>query len=241
MNITRQETPNQYELDGDIKALILHTTLGSFDGAMDWLTTSPEERERKTGVKSYSSAHFVIGRNGEVTQLAGLDKGTWHAGAISNPTKRALDVLPKTIFGTLKNPNLSTIGIEFAAGYDIDRDGVLEEWEELFTPTQIKTCVQLILTVIEPALGKTFSASNILAHRDVTDYKEALTMQRAMVVAELEKQRAALAAGIVIASKPASVVSPSAPVAVTEMVIENGGKLIFEKKGGDDKIFIRKA
>ena len=158
MNITRKNTPNQYALDGAIKAIILHTTLGAYNGAVNWLMKSPEQRLRETGKKSYSSAHYVIGRNGEITQLAPLDRGTWHAGAISNPSPAAKAVLPKHAWGSLKNPNKSTIGIEFASGYDIDRDGVLESWERLYTPQQVKACVWLILNEIEPQLKKQFSA-----------------------------------------------------------------------------------
>lgn len=195
MKLSHKPTPNVYELDGVPVAIVLHTTLGSIEGAVEWLRTTPEERERQTGVKSYSSAHAVIGRYGEVVELAGVDKGTWHAGAVSKPSKRALDIIPKTLLGQIKNPNKHTIGLEFASGYDIDKDGVLESWEKLYTKSQIKGAVEYVLTRIEPEIlakhGVTieFADANVITHRDVTSYKPDLEIQRAMFLAELKKQR----------------------------------------------------
>jgi N-acetylmuramoyl-L-alanine amidase CwlA len=212
--ITEKNTPNQYDLWGDIEAIVLHTTLGAYAGAVEWLMMSPEERKRRTGVASYSSAHAVFGRvASEITQLAPFDKGTWHAGAVSNPSPRALAVLPKNTDGTLKNPNRYTLGLEFASGYDIDRDGILESWEKLYTPDQVKMCAWFILNKIEPATGKRFGGHNILTHKDITSYKTDLEVQRAMVVAELEKQRNAQT-------------QPPAPVEPKNVIIsiEEGGQ-----------------
>lgn len=177
INVNKKETPNQYELWGAVEAIVLHTTLGAYEGAVDWLTT----------IKSNSSAHFVIGRNGEITQLAELSKGTWHAGGVSNPSPRAKAILPKKLWGALKNPNRYTIGIEFASGYDIDKDGVLESWEKLYTPAQVKACAELIKTVIDIRLAKKFRGARILTHRDIASYKPDLEIQRAMILSELAK------------------------------------------------------
>lgn len=196
MKISYKATPNVYELDGAPLAIILHTTLGSIEGAVDWLCTTPEERKRKTGTASYSSAHAVIGRYGEIVELAPVDKGTWHAGAISNPTERAKAIIPKTLLGGLKNPNKHTIGLEFASGYDIDKDGVIESWEKLYTKSQIKAGVEYVLKRIEPQILEkygveiTFADSNVITHKDVTSYKPDLEIQRSMFLAELAKQRA---------------------------------------------------
>lgn len=225
MKLTYKATPNVYELDGVPVALVLHTTLGSIEGAVDWLCTTPEERKRKTGTISYSSAHAVIGRYGEVVELAPVDKGTWHAGAVSNPSKRALDVLPKTLLGALKNPNKSTIGLEFASGYDIDKDGVLESWEQLYTTKQIKGAVEYVLTRIETEIKAKygvevkFDASNVITHRDVTAYKPDLEIQRAMFLAELDKQRAELGGE-----------EPETPVE-KEVVLKVGQKVTIEEVG----------
>lgn len=195
MKLEFKPTPNVYDLDGIPEVLILHTTLGSYESAVAWLCMSPEERERRYGSKTYSSAHAVIGRLGEISELADVTKGTWHAGAVSNPSERAKAVIPKTLLGGLKNPNKHSIGLEFASGYDIDKDGVLESWEKLYTPQQVKACAEYILTRLEPEIerlhGKkiTFGSHNIITHRDVTSYKPDLEIQRAMVIAELDKRR----------------------------------------------------
>lgn len=199
MNIQQKLTPNIYDLEAPPLTLILHTTLGAFIGAVEWLRMSPEEREKRTGRKSYSSAHAVFGRVGEVAKLAPVTKGTWHAGNISKPSDRAKrSLLPKTILGSLKNPNRASIGFEFASGYDIDRDGVLESWEKLYTPIQIKNAVEYTITVLEPAIKKyygidyQFSSSTVLTHRDIDAGKPNLDIQRAMFLAELSKQRRAV-------------------------------------------------
>lgn len=177
MNIRQKPSPNFYDLKRTPEIIVLHTTLGAYEGAIEWL--------RKPG---NSSAHFVISRFGEITQLVQLDKGAWHAGRVSNPSPRANKVLSKTIWGTTENPNKYSIGVEFASGYDIDRDGILESWEQAYSPQQIKAAVQLHLW-IEQQLGVTIDRGHVLTHRDIASYKPDLEKQRAMYLAELEKQR----------------------------------------------------
>ena len=217
MEIVRKNTPNQYALDGDIVAIVLHATVGAFNSTVEWLMTSPEERLRRTGKKTYSSAHAVFGRVGQITALAPLNRGTWHAGGVSKPSQRAKDVLPKYPWGILKNPNKRTIGLEFVAEYDIDRDGILEGWEKLYTPKQIKACVWYILNEIEPKTGKRFDENNIITHQDIASYKPNLEIQRAMVLAELEKQREAK-------ENPQSTPVPVEPESDVIISIEEGGK-----------------
>jgi len=225
MKITNKPTPNVYGLDGVPVAIVLHTTLGSIEGAVEWLRMTPEERRRRTGTASYSSAHAVIGRHGEVVELAPVDKGTWHAGAVSNPSKRAKDIIPRTLLGGLKNPNKHTIGLEFASGYDIDRDGVLESWEKLYTKSQIKGAVEYVLTRIEPQILEkhgveiVFADSNVITHRDVTSYKPDLEIQRAMFLAELKRQR-----------EETEVVIPSP---INEIAIKKGQTLKVAEVGDD--------
>lgn len=172
-------SPNHYELDIKPVALVLHTTLSSMSSTTNHFLNP----------KSQVSAHFGIDRNGEVVQFVELNKGAWHAGRISNPSSRAKSILPKQVWGSLKNPNKSTIGIEFISGYDIDKDGVLERWEQLYTPEQMKAGANLVIDFIEPSLVVKFSSKNILTHRDVADFKPNLEVQRAMFIAVLEQER----------------------------------------------------
>ena len=253
MNIQERTTPNTYKLHQAPLTIVFHTTLGSFEGAVEWLTMSPEERERKTGKKSYSSAHAVFGREGEVAKLAEVNVGTWHAGSIFKPTQRALKMLPKNIFGRLKNPNRATLGLEFAAGYDVDRDGVLESWERLYTPVQVKAAAEYILTEIEPAMKKyhsieiQFGGANSCTHYDINTQKPYLEIQRAMVLAELSKQREKKhkALDLSLAPKlkdklPQTVTEKLKPRPATELTLESGQRVVLESKG-EDKIIIRKV
>lgn len=95
---------------GDINPLgyCLHGTLGNYDGAVNWLCTPAEKRNPI----SYSSAHFVIAKDGRAVQLVSIKDKSWHAGTVNNPSEFAKSVLPRNILGGFKNPNDSFIGIE---------------------------------------------------------------------------------------------------------------------------------
>lgn len=75
-------------------AIVIHMTAGSFDGAKSWLTNK----------KSQVSAHYLIGKNGNIIMLVEEKNAAWHAGRVLNPTWRR--IIPNI------NPNLYTIGIE---------------------------------------------------------------------------------------------------------------------------------
>lgn len=128
---------------------IMHGTLGNYEGAVDWLYQPCSTRNPVT----YSSAHYVIAKNGRCTQLVKNEDVAWHAGSVSNPTSEAKAVLPKTILGTYKNPNISFIGIEL-------------EWfvGDVVTEEQYVAMGQIIATsgISNPVL---------LTHRQITDYK----------------------------------------------------------------------
>lgn len=67
-------TPNQLGKRKSTRLIVLHyTASSSLDGAVDWLC-SP---------LSKASAHFVVGRDGQVVQLADTDAICWHAGKSS--------------------------------------------------------------------------------------------------------------------------------------------------------------
>ena len=184
--IEQKPSPNTDNVSFNPRGITLHTTLGNFNGAVDWLRTSPEERKRKTGVKTYSSAHFVIGRLGEIAQLIPLDKRAWHAGRVSKPTELGKAALKPSIVG-YQNPNNYMFGLEFASGYDIDRDGILESWERLFTPHQIKAAV-FLKNHIEEALNIEIPERYIITHHDTDSSKPNITAARLMVLSELRKQ-----------------------------------------------------
>lgn len=204
--IIQLPSKNTYSLNEPAYIIILHTTLGSYTGAVDWLRNI-------RGQNYNSSAHFVVGRLGETAQLALLTEGTWHAGAVSNPSIPARNVCRKSLWGTVKNPNKYSIGIEVASGYDIDKDGIIESWEKLYSAQQIKQVAELILE-IERQTGRTFSSEHILTHRDISSYKPNLDLMKAMVVAEMDRIK-----------YPSPSVTPAPSESELDVFLKNGDKV----------------
>lgn len=148
---------------------IIHGTLGNYEGAVNWLCTPPEKRP----TLSYSSAHYVIAKDGRVTQLIADADVAWHAGNISFPTPRAQQLLPK-VNGVFLNPNESFIGIEL-------------EWFQgnAITEAQYAAMVKIINAggIKNPVL---------LTHKEVTNYKtdfqNAAGIIDTTVLSELQKR-----------------------------------------------------
>lgn len=74
MDIQYKPSPNfgdRKPQDADVNILVLHhTAMNSFNSAVDWLCN------KEAGV----SAHYVIGKDGEIAKLVDEDKRAWHAG-----------------------------------------------------------------------------------------------------------------------------------------------------------------
>lgn len=72
MTISWKPSPNYSQRDPlrPIKKLVLHNTAGPAGGAIAWLCD----------VRSKVSAHYVLSRNGSITQLVRDDATAWHAG-----------------------------------------------------------------------------------------------------------------------------------------------------------------
>lgn len=166
MNIPFQQSPN-YSIGPTKKiAVVLHFTLGAYRGAVEWLSNANRPNR--------SSAHFVIGRNpGEAIQLVNVGDIAWHAGVISNPNDRAKRIMRKNLDGSWVNPNQYTIGIELAAGYDVDQDGTVEPNENDVTEWQYQQLTELIKAFSNnPETAFVVDEKNIIIHGDITDYKE---------------------------------------------------------------------
>lgn len=83
----------------DPRAIVVHTTAGTYDGTVGWFATS------ESGV----SAHYLVGLDGRVGQFVGEGDTALHAGRVRNPTAGFLEDA---------SPNLYTVGIEFEDGGD---------------------------------------------------------------------------------------------------------------------------
>jgi N-acetyl-anhydromuramyl-L-alanine amidase AmpD len=94
MEITQKPSKN-YMTRGEYKpeAIVIHIMEGTLAGTDSWFTNS-------TG----QSAHYGIGKQGQIHQYVDEKNAAWHAGIIASPTWELLK--PAT------NPNLYTIGIE---------------------------------------------------------------------------------------------------------------------------------
>lgn len=182
MNISFQQTPN-YSVGPTKKAVVvLHFTLGSYGGAVSWLSNANRPNR--------SSSHFVIGRKpGEIVQLVKITDIAWHAGVISNPNDRAKKVMLKNLDGSWVNPNQYTIGIELAAGYDVDQDGVVESNENDITEWQYDQLIELIKSFSNNSeTAFVLDPKNIIIHGDITDYKEKPENVRNEVIKKLFTQ-----------------------------------------------------
>lgn len=166
MNIQLKQTPNYTPSDTKKVAIVLHFTLGAYAGAVSWLSNANRPNR--------SSAHFVIGRKeGEIVQLVKVTDIAWHAGIISNPNDRAKRIMRKNIDGSWVNPNQYTIGIELAAGYDVDQDGTVEPNENDITEWQYQQLTELVKSFANnPDTAFILDEKNIVVHGDITDYKE---------------------------------------------------------------------
>ena len=179
MNIPFQQTPNYTPSNTKKTAVVLHFTLGAYNGAVSWLM-NPNRPNR-------SSANYIIGRNeGEAVQLVKVTDIAWHAGIISNPNDRAKRIMLKNLDGSWVNPNQYTVGIELAAGYDVDQDGTIEPNENDITEWQYKTATELIRSFAQnPEMNFVLDEKNIVIHGDITDYKEKPENVRAEILKRL--------------------------------------------------------
>src|SRR4051812_2092827 len=83
------------------EAIVIHVMDGSLVGTDSWFNN------RVSGV----SAHYGIGKDGEVHQYVKETDTAYHAGTIKNPT---WSLIRKDAEGRYINPNYYTIGVEHA-------------------------------------------------------------------------------------------------------------------------------
>lgn len=166
MNIVFKQTPNYTPANSKKIAIVLHFTLGAYAGAVEWLSNGNRPNR--------SSANFVIGRkDGEIVQLVKVTDIAWHAGVVSNPNDRAKRIMRKNLDGSWVNPNQYTIGIELAAGYDVDQDGIVEPNENDITEWQYQQLTELVKSFANnPDTAFVLDEKNIIVHGDICDYKE---------------------------------------------------------------------
>lgn len=136
MNIPYRQTPNTSSRKrAKIQFIILHSTGYSgttqYEGSVSWLCNP----------KSKVSAHYVIARDGRITQLAQCADATWHAG-VSEWQGR-------------KNINSCSIGIEMEHS-----DKNHDDWPD----TQMYALASMVHLLMEKF---NIPVANVIGHKDI--------------------------------------------------------------------------
>jgi N-acetylmuramoyl-L-alanine amidase len=130
-------TPNIVDRKKDIQVIVLHSTEGRLNGALSTLTNGNSAKK--------VSAHYLIGRDGSIIQMAQTNDVTWHAGS--------------AVWDKQKDVNGISIGIE------------QEHWGEQDWPdAQVKSCALLCKWLCENR-GITLDADHIVSHASVATPK----------------------------------------------------------------------
>ena len=107
MNIIKKPSPNFYAGRKSYKpeAIVIHIMQGSLAGTDSWFGNR----------LSRVSAHYGVGRSGEVHQYVDETNAAWHAGVITRPSWSGIK---KVGNGFFINPNYYTVGIEHEGTVD---------------------------------------------------------------------------------------------------------------------------
>jgi N-acetyl-anhydromuramyl-L-alanine amidase AmpD len=130
MTITKKTTPNMNKgRQGHAPDMIVcHITEGSYAGAVSWLA-NPEAK---------ASSHFVVARDGRITQLVALEDTAWCNGTSSTKTANTWHGLStlQTVRERNVNANLYTVSIE--------HEGRHSETQGALDPAQQTAVIALI-------------------------------------------------------------------------------------------------
>jgi hypothetical protein len=142
LRIERRRSPNFAPgRDGHMpRGIVVHTTDGSFAGAVAWLS-NPESRV---------SAHYVVGLDGRVLQLVDEGDTARHAGRVRDPTA--------ALIGGDDDPNLFTVGIEFEDGGDP---------EHVARPDEQYAAGAALIGAVAGRWGIPLDREHVIGHREV--------------------------------------------------------------------------
>lgn len=130
LQIKRKYSPNYNEGRNGWKAdiIVFHITDGNYGGAVSWLCNKA----------SNVSAHFVVSREGQITQIVDLKDTAWANGTDTNPSgKRYFGKSTLNLVRSRKtNANFYTISIE-TEGFSGKTDGAL-------TVSQLNSIIELL-------------------------------------------------------------------------------------------------
>jgi N-acetyl-anhydromuramyl-L-alanine amidase AmpD len=113
---------------------------GTLPGTDQWFQTGSQAAGDPV------SAHYGVGRNGEIHKYVLTTKAAWHAGRVNSPTAALYDKMGKI------NPNLYTVGIEHEG-----------HWKDGLTEAQYQATLWLQRQIIK-AWGIPVDREHILGH-----------------------------------------------------------------------------
>lgn len=132
--IIKKSSPNKMSRNGWKPDMIVsHITEGSYAGAVSWLCNP----------KSGASAHFVVSKKGEITQLVDIREAAWCNGTSTDPKKNnhySKSSL-KIVRDRKTNANYYTISIE--------HEGFYNQGKGKLTPEQLEATIWLHKYIID--------------------------------------------------------------------------------------------
>lgn len=132
--IIKKSSPNKMSRNGWKPDMIVsHITEGTYSGSISWLC-NPESK---------ASAHFVISKNGEITQLVDIKEAAWANGTSTDPTKKNFygNSSLEIIRNRKTNANYYTISIE--------HEGFFKDGHGALTPKQLEASIWLHKYIIK--------------------------------------------------------------------------------------------
>lgn len=151
--------------------VVLHTMLGSLSGTISWFQDPRNEGQ--------TSAHYLIGKRGELVQMVSEEKAAHHAGIINKPSQEAKRVLKKYFWGQYINPNWYSIGIEVESRMV---NGVVED----LTIQQVDAIVMLLKN-LHDHLGIAIDDVHVITHQDIASYKPNLKKWKEAILKRLDE------------------------------------------------------
>lgn len=132
--IIKKNSPNKMSRKGWKPDMIVsHITEGSYAGAVSWLCNP----------KSGASAHFVVSKKGEITQLVDIREAAWCNGTSTDPQKsnHYSKSSLKIVRDRKTNANYYTISIE--------HEGFYKDGYGALTPEQLEATIWLHKYIID--------------------------------------------------------------------------------------------
>lgn len=155
MQIVQQPSPNFSSRQGNVPDIIVnHIAEGTYEGTISWL------RNSKSGV----SAHFVVSKDGDITQLVALDRSAWANGTSNNGTTAHSLATNHYVKERKVNANWYTISIEYEGYYKVNHGAL--------TTKQLTASIWLhkyIISEVQRLYGVTIplDRNHIIGHSEI--------------------------------------------------------------------------